>query len=481
MMNHDFDYLLELPGTPDKQAYVKERLETLSVREGYVLAAAAARHPPKDIGEVVDCLHALDDFDICFPAGSYEALGELSMRRGGKLPEDALPYVDFDRVGREYEDAHPGLFVGSCYVRYPPCPPAPALQENKLPLLWDSDWSVKLKLASPAVPEGVWLRLPGRDGKQFEESDEVVLALDELKVKSLEDCTLLEAHCILPEAGELMKQYSSITELVRDGDNLGYAMDEQGQGEPHWTEKFAAALEYEDCRTLKFALDISQNLHCYEWMPCEKMAEFAITHLHSCGVSEELIHSGCINLDAYAEDLLNASGYMLDRCETGYICRNTQKFTYEYSSPQNIRHVFLNILQAFPLMEQVAASASPEEADAARQSIFESIAGRGQEGLRQLQAAMEFEDCVRLSEAVEIAARLDSYEFMEIGSFQETTRQDLLEKGLDKRVVDMCFNFEAYAAITHDFESIYSSYDTGLYVHRSSAMSQPEQGGMAMQ
>ncbi len=64
-----------------------------------------------------------------------------------------------------------------------------------------------------------------------------------------------------------MEQYDSVIELVRDGGNLGFVMEEQGQGEPYWLEKFAAALEYEGCRSLKFALDISQNLHCYDWVP----------------------------------------------------------------------------------------------------------------------------------------------------------------------------------------------------------------------
>ena len=481
MKMDDFDDLLDRPGTPDELAWIKERIKTLSVREQYVFSAAAMAYPMQSLWEVADMLHRLDDFDLCFPAGSYAALGELSLRRAGKLPEDVLPHVDLDRAGKQYEDAHPGLFVGSCYVCYPTHPSTPALQENKLPLLWDSDWSVKLKLASPAVPEGVWLRLPGRDGKLFQDSDEVVLALHELEVKSLEDCTLLEVQCILPEVGDLMKQYGSITDLVRDGDNLGCAMDEQGQGNPHWLEKFAAALEYENCRTLKFALDISQNLHCYEWISSEELAEFAAEHLRNEGVSEDTILSGCINLEEYAKDLLETSGYMEASGEIGYLLRNTQEFFYEFSAPGDNNFPQQDILTAFPFLEKLSHHASPEEAEAARRSIAESLSGRGQEGLRQLQAAMEYEDCASLGEAAEIAARLDSYEFMEIGDFRETAKQELVEKGLDERVIGMCFNFESYAAIVHDFEDIYSSQDTGLYVHRNSAMTQPEQSGMTMQ
>ncbi len=261
-------------------------------------------------------------------------MGKLYLRGGSHIPEEALPYVNLERLGQVYEDKHPGLFVGQCYVAYPAQPSAPGCQENKLPLLWDNDWSVKLKLASPAAPEGVWLRLPGRDGKIIEESDEVILALDELQTGSLEECTLLDARCILPEAGDLMKQYNSVTELVRDGDNLGIVLEEQGQGEAHWMEKFAAALEYEDCRSLRFALDISQNLSCYEWISSEGLADFAADRLRKEGVSDEMIRSGCIDLERYAEDLLETSEYMMTKDESAYVTRNGREFIHEFTAEQ---------------------------------------------------------------------------------------------------------------------------------------------------
>lgn len=110
-------------------------------------------------------------------------------------------------------------------------------------------------------------------------------------------------------------------------------MVKRGQGEPYWLEKFAAALEYENCRTLKFALDIVQNLHCYEWIPREGMKEFAANNLRTCNVPEELIQSGNISLEDYAEDLLETSGYMEASGESGYLRRNGQQFIYEHSAP----------------------------------------------------------------------------------------------------------------------------------------------------
>ena len=332
-MTDAFKDLSTLPGTLQEQAWLEERLETLSVREGCVLAAATMRRPPSTMTEAIDHLQSLDNYEIRFPAGSYEALGEIYLRQETRMPEDAFPYVDLQQAGQKYEMEHPGLFIGNCYVCYPSRPTEFHSQENSPPL-WDSDWSVKLKLASPAVPEGVWLRLPDHDGNMAENSSEVNLALDALQVKSLEDCKLLEARCVLPEAGNLMEQYDSVTELVRDGDALGFIMEEQGQGEPYWLEKFAAALEYEGCRSLKFALDISQNLHCYDWVPSGDLAISAEGLLLDAGVPKDIIHSGCIDLSGYKAYLLEASGYMQASGETGYLLRNGQEFIREYTAPE---------------------------------------------------------------------------------------------------------------------------------------------------
>ncbi len=335
MMKNNFDYLPELSGNPEEREWIRERLETLSVREGYVLAAATARHPPKNTREAVDCIHSLDDYEVCFPVGSYAELGTLHTHQTHYIPEDALPYTDLERLGKMYEDEHPGLFVGQCYVIYPKQPAAPSSHEEKLPPLRDDGWIIKLKLASPAVPEGVWLRLPCFDGEMPGESVEVELVLHELKASSLEDCTLLEARCVLPEICDLVKQYDSITKLVEDCAYLSYVIDKHSQGNAHWMEKFAAALEYEDCHTLRSVLDISENLDRYEWISRESLADFAANRLRKRYVSDETIRSGCIDLERCARSLLETSGYMLTKDGSAYVTRGGQEFIHESAAAEH--------------------------------------------------------------------------------------------------------------------------------------------------
>ena len=331
-MENDRDHfgLLTLPGSQSERSRLEERLETLSVRESYALAAALIRRPPKDQKEAIGCLQFLEEYKVCFPAGSYEQLGKFCLQKAHQVPEAVLPYVDLNRLGRQYAETHAGNFVGDCYVEFPD---AGDLRSGNWSLLEDRGWSVKLKIASLAVPDGVWLRLP--DYEQLHEcgTGEITLACHALQVSSLDECTLLEARCVLAEAGDLMAQYSSVTELVEDGNALGIVLDERGQGAVHWMERFAAALEAEGCRTLKLALDISQNLHCYEWVPCRALSDFAARHLRSCGVSEEVIRFGAIDLTGYGSDLLESAGYMLTSGETGYVLRNGREFIHCFTAP----------------------------------------------------------------------------------------------------------------------------------------------------
>lgn len=481
-MSGHFSYMTALTGTPAEQDWLRERLETLSEWESLVLEADILAHPPATAADAVNQLLSLDQGTIYLASGGYEGLGKLALRASEKsFPEEALEYVDFYSLGKNFEAEHPGYFVGDCYVACPPEAKAPPYQGRDSPLPKDNDWAVKLKLASPAVPEGVWLRLPDYSGMEGQNiaSGEIAVARNALRVKSLDECTLLETQSVLPEIGAIHNQYQSVEALVRDSNNLGIILDEQGQGEANWMNRFYAALEYEGCHTLPFALDISQNLDCYEWLSADGLEDFAARHLRSCGVSDELVQSGCINLTSYAEDLLDTSGYMLTADESAYVIRNNRTFNYEFSSDesaaleaapvQNERTEETalpeDILNAFPLLSHLSAHANRYVRGQAEMDIREALEGRGAEGLRRLQTAMEYEGCTSLQTAAAIAKDLDRYIFIEADSFWETAKKELMAKGLSEQVISLCFDFDAYAEITHNFKNLHKSDTTGLYVY----------------
>jgi len=74
----DFKYLTELPGTPQEREWMRERFDTLSVKESIILAAALDGAPPDTAADAIYQLLALPDYKICGYAGDYKQLGEYA-------------------------------------------------------------------------------------------------------------------------------------------------------------------------------------------------------------------------------------------------------------------------------------------------------------------------------------------------------------------------------------------------------------------
>ena len=146
--------LLQLPGRPEEQAWLRERLEVLTVREGIALDAAIQRHPAQDSTEVVSLLASLDEYEVLGGIQSYEDLGLYYLEETNARLLALRDYIDLDKLGRQYEAQHPGRFAGGCYVVYPRKGVTGFYDGVNLPGP-DYSWSLRLKLASSAVPEGV--------------------------------------------------------------------------------------------------------------------------------------------------------------------------------------------------------------------------------------------------------------------------------------------------------------------------------------
>ena len=340
-----------------ERQWIAERLETLSVREQTQLAAisitkriltecigktggelllAVSRLRPDEIQTDINYLLALSEYEVICPGRTYEQLGEYYLRQEAGLPPAPVPLAGAGGIGQNYEDEPLGGFNGDCLVILPRDEPRQAYDGTNLDTLPDTDWSLRLKLASPANPEGVWLRLPDGDMEGSGKLDEIGLALRELGVKTVQECRLLDIRCSLPEIAIDLEEYDDLADLIYDGNNLGYMLQERGQGQPHYLEKFRAALEYEHCHGLKLALDIAGNLSCYDFRPASDAEQYAREVLRKRGesISRDPILAGLIDLKAYGSAMLEREGYELNAGETAYIRRNGQKFYHEYSEPR---------------------------------------------------------------------------------------------------------------------------------------------------
>ena len=339
-----------------ERQWLLDRLETLSVKEQNQMAAAiisrgqlkalsektgeerelaVLKMDPNTVRDAVNLLLALPDYEVICPAGSYAQLGEYYLRYEAGHP-DLIPYANLEQIGWNYEDSHLGIFVGDCFVVLPGRESRQIYDGTNLDSLPDTDWSLRLKLSSPAVPDGVWLCLPDSTIDEEGRMDEIRLALRELQVQTLQECSLLDVRCSLPELSIGLDEYQALADLIYDGNDLGYVLQEQGQGERHFLEKFRAALEYEHCHDLKLALDIASNLNCYDYCPTTETGRFGEEVLQKQGdtVFRDPVLQGSIDLKVYGEAQLEQQGYLLNTAETGYIRRNEQEFHHERTEPQ---------------------------------------------------------------------------------------------------------------------------------------------------
>lgn len=319
-MNIDYNKFFRIPHTRAEGDWMEERLTTLSAKESILLAAAWQRNPPETPIDAINLLISLQDYSIRFPARGYEDLGRFYLAEAGlELPELVLAHTDMEALGAAFEDGHPGLFVGDCYVMFPTEPEQAPYDGTNLAAIKDEGWSVKVKLASTQKPEGVWLRLPDYNLVNEGAPDEGEIALRELGVESFQNCELLDARCILPEAGNLMEQYDNAVELVIDGNNLGFLLDERAQGMRDFERKLAAAVEYDDCRTLKDVIGCADEIRRFSFVTTEKLEDYAKSELKKAGAPEMLIEAGLFDLHGFAEESLEQNGYRLDRTERVYL------------------------------------------------------------------------------------------------------------------------------------------------------------------
>ena len=146
--------LLQLPGRPEEQAWLRERLEALTVREGIVLDIILRNPHVRDTAVAVKLLSKLDEYEVVGGIRSYEDLGLYYLEEHAASYLELRDYIDLDKLGRQYEAQHPGRFAGGCYVVYPRKGVTGFYDGVNLPGP-DYSWSLRLKLASSAVPEGV--------------------------------------------------------------------------------------------------------------------------------------------------------------------------------------------------------------------------------------------------------------------------------------------------------------------------------------
>ncbi|WP_050754232.1 hypothetical protein [Desulfitobacterium hafniense] len=322
--------------TESEKLWLEKRMAQMSPKEKLQLSAALELEPVNKAGDLINLTFQLDCYELFYPAKDDRELGEYVVRYLEYGKERALAYINQAKLGEYFRTRQePGTFTGGAYVFPNGLIGTPVYDGSNLADLKDDAYSLKIKLSSASNKEGVWLRLPDYAEVNCGQPDELKIALDTLGVSSLGECQALEVVSVLPNLTDLLKQYDSLEELVYSGSNLGYVLEEGGQGLPHFMERFQAVMEYEKCDRLDLALDISQNLHCYDFVPrIEDIVEYG----RQAAIKDGLVQPGtlsaeCFDFEFYGKQKIREAGMIMT--EFGYVGRNAKSFYYEYSQKEN--------------------------------------------------------------------------------------------------------------------------------------------------
>lgn len=332
MDNIQFPIGLSWAASPQEDLWIENRLTGMSPKEKLLLKAAMELTSVETAADLINQTFQFDCYELCYPAKDDRQLGEYVARYLEYGKGNALAYIDRERLGQHYRTRQaPGVFVEGAYVFPNGLTVEPVYNGSNLSELEDRSYSVKIRLASASSKEGVWLRLPDYAEVNGGRPDELKIALDTLGVTSLQECRALEANCVLPNIRGLLDQYGTLEELVWSGSNLGYVLEEQGQGMPHFMDRFQVAMEYENCDRLDFALDISQNLHCYDLIPD---TEAVVEYGRESTVKDGLVKPGtlsaeCFDYEFYGYQKIQNIGMALTGF--GYVRRNEENFYYDFS------------------------------------------------------------------------------------------------------------------------------------------------------
>ncbi|WP_313180779.1 hypothetical protein [Lacrimispora sp.] len=323
----------ELPGGIEEKAFLYMRFAEMSVKEKYLVEGASQLVSINTAADLINLTEQLDQFNFYYGATDDASLGEYEARYQANVKDDQLPFLDLGRWGMDLREKSGGVFVSGGFVEQR-SPDHMVYDGENLGSLTGFHASVRLKVSSCNCPAGIWIRLPDYEGFT-QEPDELKIAMAELGINKWDQALLLEAKCCFGNITEIEDQYNSLEQLISDGGNLGYILEERNQEMICLEERFQAAMELEGCNRLDEALDISQNLHCYDFIPLEKHWEkFGMDLVRKRKIiNPDSVMNSYFDYAAYCRNEIMQGG-LQQGCH-GYISRNDKEFVYQFSKPYN--------------------------------------------------------------------------------------------------------------------------------------------------
>lgn len=284
---------------------------------------------PVTIKEVINLAYNLDCYEYHPYVKNDFTLGSMALENNlldtiSGLSEDVLELLDLEKVGQEMRRCDMGTFTKDGYI----LPNRKAHQElydgihlPEIPDMPKGVISVQLVSADKEQEDGVWLELPAS-------KDDMKNVLKQLGENSFDNCLIKESvSSAFPyelAGDEDIQKLNTLAQKIQEFPDQ------------KMLAKFKAVLELELCNDIDFALDVTENLDCYDYdSEIRSPAAYAEYLFKEAGFDTNDYAFSMFDFRGYGERVMEKAGHI--QTNYGVISRNETAFIPNYSKTQGMQ------------------------------------------------------------------------------------------------------------------------------------------------
>ncbi len=295
----------------EKLNLLAERIDGMTTKERNIFSGALDANSINGLDDVLKVSESLSDYILIPNVNTDVELGRYVAVSGQinadpRFPEEAWPYLDFAKIGREYYADHGGAFTYAGYV---------LRKQSAQPEMRKDGALISLQLETS---ERICvLRLPAME----EELDE---AKDRLNIESFTQAKVGRVEFLVPY---LEEHIPTECICVEDANDLALSVEEMNQHDGMLL-KYLSVLEVCQPETMSDALRYATDIDDYERVP-DDPDEYGRAVLRRIGADDEIIDTidGYMDFASLGEASMEEDG--VRRTEFGLIRRCSQPFPEE--------------------------------------------------------------------------------------------------------------------------------------------------------
>lgn len=333
------EYLEFIPENPPlaELNFLAQRISGLEDTERLAFTGRVKmEQSPPDMKKLINITYNLSDCHVINGVGSDKELGKFYVENDMvevllDVPDEVLNYLDYEKIGRFRREEEKGVFIDKCYVINDAVEFKEVYDGVHLPWRAEKpDYVFKLQIAE--APFGRWPDFENEPNNEHcvplllpAVKEDVQKALEQLETASLEECVFYHCESVVPALNQVFDFSEDIDKMNILAGRIK-ALDDRSE-----LAKYKAVLEFTDCTDIDFALDLAQNLDCFDFYPEMSSPEDygRLALLKTSGLKPDDPAFQYLGFVQYGhammrQDKASATGY-------GLVLRNEKELVPEYS------------------------------------------------------------------------------------------------------------------------------------------------------